>query len=129
MNIFELKISSQSVRGLSLGAAALLWAGSSLHADTIDGYQRMDFSLPGDTSSLIMVDADNDGLSDILAISENSVHLYFQSAGSEQNRFDFSGPQASLEMPGQSVGWDVSGEISLIALIDGNRVMRWQLQD
>ncbi len=129
MNIFELKISRQSVRGLSLGAAALLWAGSSLYADTIDGYQRMDFSLTGDTSSLILVDADNDGLSDILAIAENSVHLYFQSAGVEQTRFDFSEPQASLEMPGQSVGWDVSGKFSLIALIDGNRVMRWQLQD
>tara|TARA_R100000306_G_scaffold25596_1_gene28688 strand:+ start:48923 stop:50545 length:1623 start_codon:yes stop_codon:yes gene_type:complete len=100
-----------------------------MHADTIDGYQRMDFSMPGDTSSLIIVDADNDGLRDILAIAENSVHLYFQSAGSEQDRFDFSTPQASLDMPGQSVGWDVSDDFSLIALIDGNRVVRWQLQD
>lgn len=107
--------------------AAILSGGIlvSASADNIDGYSRIDFTLPPDTEKLIIVDANQDGLSDLLAQNGNTINLFYQQDG----RFDFSVPQTSLPLPGQATGWDISDDFALIALVDGQRVLRWQLQD
>ena len=93
-------------------------------ADTIDGYSRIDFTLPPETEKLIIVDANQDGLSDLLTQNGNTIKLFYQQDGG----FDFSAAQASLTLPGQAIGWDINDDFALIALIDGQRVQRWHLQ-
>lgn len=118
---------------------SLLWTSSLVHAD-LDGYRQIDFRLSPDTEQLLIVDADNNGLSDLLAIAGNRLSLYRQTAAVG---FDFDAPDAVLELPGRSAGWDIShaypalgdedigaaGVMSVIALIDGSRVGLWQLEN
>ena len=117
---------------------SLLWTSSLVHAD-LDGYRQIDFELPPDTEQLLIVDADDDGLSDLLAIAGNRLSLYRQTAA---DGFDFSAADAVLQLPGRSAGWDIShaypalgnddsgaAVMSVIALIDGNRVGLWQLEN
>lgn len=118
---------------------SLLWASAPAHAD-LDGYRQIDFRLPPDTGQLLIVDADDDGLSDLLAIAGNRLSLYRQT---DEDGFDFNTPDAVLELPGRSAGWDIShaypalrdggagdaAVMSVVALIDGNRVGLWQLEN
>ncbi|ALO45574.1 FG-GAP repeat domain-containing protein [Pseudohongiella spirulinae] len=106
--------------------AALVVAGNfaTVNANTIEGYTRIDFTLPPDTEKLIIVDANQDGLSDVLTQNGNTINLFYQQDG----LFDFNAPQTSVTLPGQATGWDISDDFALIALIDGQQVQRWQLQ-
>ena len=112
------------------------WVG---HADaqptssSLENYQRLDFTLPGNIERLLIVDANNDGLADILSIAEKSIGLYFQSA---DTGFDFSQPSTTVTFEGRSIGWDLSdnyvdaagvAHFSLLALVDGNRVLQWPI--
>ena len=97
----------------------------SVTSNEIPGYTQLQFALPADTERMLIVDADQDGQKDLLTLNGNTVNVYFQSAGS----FDFSTPGTSIEFPGEAVGWDISGAFSLIALIDGQRVLRWEMSE
>lgn len=104
-------------------------------SSSLENYQRLDFTLPGDIERLLIVDANNDALADILSIAEESVSLYFQSA---DTGFDFSAPSTTVTFEGRSIGWDLSdnyvdtdgvARFSMLALVDGNRVMQWPVID
>ncbi|MDP2141638.1 MAG: hypothetical protein Q8L20_12590 [Gammaproteobacteria bacterium] len=101
-------------------------------ANTFPGYRSVPFSLPPDIERMLIVDADRDGLSDLLTVGEKQISLYFQ----RQTGFDFNQPDTFIELPGRSAGWELSENyqdaqgnraFSLLALIDGTRVMQWQL--
>ena len=102
---------------------------------SIEGYTRVDFSLPATVERLLIVDADRDGLADILSVAEEQISLYFQrSAGN----FDFSAPDTSITLTGRSVGWELSENypdtngvngFSLLALVDGTKVQQWRIED
>lgn len=104
---------------------------------TIPGYSRIPFSLPAATERLLIVDADRDGLQDILSIGEKRIGLYFQRDSTQgQQRFDFSSPDTVIDLPGRSAGWELSENyldqqgqptVSVLALIDGARVSQWQV--
>lgn len=115
-----MRFSKQSALIAALVSIGIL---STTHADNIDGYSRINFALPPDTEKLIIVDADQDGLSDVLTQNGHTINLFYQHDG----RFDFSAPQTSVVLPGQAIGWDISNDFALIALIDGQQVQRWQL--
>lgn len=83
---------------------------------------------------MVVADADGDGLDDLLVFAGNTVSLYFQTP----DGFDFPVPGTQLSLPGDAVGWDISDNYgaatddnawSLIALVDGNRVLRWQVEN
>lgn len=102
-------------------------------AETPPGYRAFSFSLPPATERMLIVDADGDGLDDLMTFAGNTVSLYFQSS----NGFDFSAPDTQVSLPGDAVGWDISDNYaaqadndgwSLLALIDGERVLHWQIQ-
>ncbi len=105
----------------------------------LPGYARHNFSFPAETTQLVLLDADKDGLKDIIAVNKNIISLYFQrqSAG-----FDFAQADASLNLPGEAIGWDLSDnyglgangnnpqqKYSLLALIDGTQVQAWPIQN
>jgi hypothetical protein len=123
-----------------LAADDSLGANDSPGADeNLPGYREFAFALPAATERMLVVDADGDGLRDLMTFAENTVSLYFQTA----DGFDFTAPGTQVELPGEAVGWDISnnysinysttaasdGAYALIALIDGNRVLCWQIQD
>lgn len=131
-------LSGYSLRSLLL--LSLLTSNTAL-AD-IDGYRQLDFSLPADTSRMLIVDANNNGQGDILTVAGNRLELYLQTA---QQGFDFNIPDARLSLPGRSAGWDISrayppmnantaidangSVMSIVALIDGSRVGLWQIEN
>lgn len=105
-------------------------------ATTLPGYRSLPFSLPADTERLLLVDADQDGLTDLLSIAPTRISLYFQRAG--EGGFDFATPDTSVALEGHSVGWELSdnypdaqGErvFSLLALVDGARVLQWPIRE
>ncbi|MDT8428878.1 MAG: VCBS repeat-containing protein [Pseudomonadales bacterium] len=112
--------------------------------ETLPGYQRIEFRLPADTGQIVLTDANADSLKDVLRINGNrlSLHLQKPNAGG----FDFTTPDAVLQLPGTATGWDIShnypnpaettaensrraSTFSLIALVDGRQVQQWALTD
>jgi hypothetical protein len=106
-------------------SAALLIAGTRLSANELAGYTRIDFSLPADTERMLIADADGDGLNDLITFADKTVRVYLQN----NNSFDFSVADTELELPGEAIGWDVKADFALIALIDGQRVLRWGIEN
>ena len=107
--------------------------------DALPGYRSVPFSLPSDIERMLIVDADRDGLADLLTIGEERISVYFQRPQTDANGvgFDFSQPDTFIVLPGRSAGWELSENypdaqgnraFSLLALIDGTRVLQWQLQ-
>lgn len=100
-------------------------------ADNLPGYRQIPFTLPAETERIMIVDISSDGLSDLMTITGNTINVYFQDP---TQGFNFNEPGATLALPGTAVGWDIShnladGNFSLIALIDGSRVLAWQIND
>jgi len=99
----------------------------------MDGYSRHEFSLPPDTERVLVVDANNNSLSDLLVIAGRDLLLFLQNPG---YGFDFSQEDSRISLPGSSAGWDISstfpgpdGEptLTVLALIDGNQVLAWSV--
>jgi hypothetical protein len=120
---------------LAMSLSALLQTTQAQTAEdiTLPGYARHEFSFPAQTSQLLLVDADKDGLKDIFAVNENLISVYFQR---HKGGFDFSQADTSMSLPGNAIGWDLSDnysnpqqEFSLLALIDGTRVHAWPIQN
>ena len=108
---------------------------------TVANFQTIPFALPADTRTVLILDMDRDGLQDLVAVQEQQLAVYFQrsadEAGSEGARFDFSSTDEVLTLPGASTGWQfpaLSGlqteaDPDVIALIDGQQVMQWQISN
>lgn len=102
---------------------------------SFEAYTRVDFSLPADVERLLIVDADRDGLADILSFAKDQIALYFQRSN---GGFDFGKPDTSITLAGRSVGWELSenyqddsgaNRFSLLALVDGSKVQQWRIED
>ncbi len=122
------------LRRLALSVLLMVSAHAAIAQESLTGYHRLDFTLPADVERLMTVDADGDGLADVLTVRKEAIALYFQRADSG---FDFSAPDTSISFTGNSVGWELSenypdaqGErrFSLLALIEGQRVQQWPIQ-
>jgi hypothetical protein len=124
----------RSTAVLILSLSAFIQAAQAQNDIALPGYARHDFSFPAETSRLLLVDADKDGLKDIVAVNENVISIYFQR---QNGGFDFTQADTSLNLPGEAIGWDLSDnygsrpqqEYSLLALIDGNQVQAWSIQN
>ena len=98
---------------------------------TLPNYQQQIFQFPAEAEQILASDLNNDGLKDLILVIENTIRVYFQS----NNEFDFDAGFIKLELPGESVGWDIgtgygkAGEQSLIALIDGSDVFTWPIEN
>lgn len=108
---------------------ALLLSGAGL-LQAVETHSRLPFHFPAAVEQLLVADFDGDSQQELLAISAGELRLYFQQDG----RFDFDTGFASLSLPGDAVGWDLSpgyGEnrLALVALVDGQEVLLWRLDD
>lgn len=99
-------------------------------------YENIPFSFPPGTERLISIDADNDGLVDVLSISKDGMAFYFQNSRGSAQSFDFTSPSAALEFEGQNVGWQISKNypvgnsnsgFALLLFTEGQRVTQWSL--
>ncbi len=95
------------------------------------GFRSQPLSLPAETDNLVLADLDGDARQEIIAVIEEELRIYLQG----EQGFDFDHGYISLRFDARSVGWDIargldSGEAAtLIALLDGNRVLAWRLRD
>jgi hypothetical protein len=113
----------------SYGIFLLAWlAAAPLPAQQL--HQQLPFTLPADTTQLLVADADRDGRRELLAVSGKQLRLYFQSGG----RYDFVNGYQTIELPGDAIGWDLSygygdGKLAIVALVDGRQVLLWTVQE
>ncbi|TFH74631.1 VCBS repeat-containing protein [Gammaproteobacteria bacterium LSUCC0112] len=132
MNLFK---TSLSVMGPVL--LAMTSAIAAAQTPQAASYTPIPFTLHPDTSNLRVKDLDGDGLQDLLAIQDDTLSVYFQRNAAPA--FDFTQPDSVLTLPGQAAGWDIpeaAGTVAgsrplpaLIALIDGQRVLQWQINN
>jgi len=120
------------IRVFKILAAPFLFLGMIHGVTAIDGYQQMDFQFSADTKQVLAVDVNNDGSKELLAVTETTLQLYTLQNG----KFNFQEEFASLELPGSAIGWDISPgygdtaeNLSIVALIDGQRVLRWDFTE
>jgi len=99
-------------------------------------YENIPFSFSPETERLISIDADNDGLVDVLSISKEGMALYFQDARESAASFDFTSADVALEFDGQNVGWQISKNypvgnstsgFAVLLFSEGQRVTQWFL--
>ncbi|MEX2130558.1 MAG: hypothetical protein WD772_03660, partial [Pseudohongiellaceae bacterium] len=98
--------------------------------DLLQLYRSQPFALTGDVTQLLVADADNNGLGDLLAVRENRITVYFQ----DRNGFDFNDDRHTIVFDNDATGWDISGGyqsggLSVIALIDGHTVQVWHIRN
>ncbi|MDO8909854.1 MAG: VCBS repeat-containing protein [Pseudohongiella sp.] len=114
-------------------ALLLLNSGASSAFAQAAEYQQIPFALHADTEKLLVRDLNRDGLMDLIAVQGHTLNVYFQRSSAPG--FDFATPDASLELPGDAVGWDFplateqDTQPALIALVDGQRVVQWQISN
>ena len=114
---------------LRLFAAAVFCPPAQAQPATAD-YQQIAFALPPETEKIRVLDLDKDGLQDLIAVQGHHLQIYFQRQSG--TGFDFSRADTELHLPGDAVGWyfpDDSSLPALLALIDGQRVLQWQIVD
>lgn len=125
------------LRRLLLPAVVIVTAGSAgqsaAQTPVAANYQQIPFTLHADTEKMLVLDLDNDGLQDLVAVQGFTLSVYFQRSSAPG--FDFSVADTTLTLPGDAVGWDFpdtthTGTLpALMALVDGQRVLQWQIQN
>jgi hypothetical protein len=111
-------------------ASAAAFSQSDTQVLAAANYQQIAFALHPDTEKMLVLDLDRDGLQDLVAIQGHQLNVYFQRNSAPG--FDFSAPDAALELPGNAVGWDfpdADNTPALMALIDGQQVLQWQVNN
>jgi hypothetical protein len=106
------------------------------NSGSIPDYESIPFSFSPETEKLISIDADNDGLVDILSISKQGMALYFQDSREAVASFDFTNPSVKLEFNSQNIGWQISKNypiansnsgFAVLLFSEGQRVIQWSL--
>jgi hypothetical protein len=128
------------ISGIALASSLLLT--QPLYAQsTLASFQTIPFALPADTRNMLVLDLDRDGLQDLVAVQEQQLAVYFQRStdqdGSEGARFNFSSADTILTLPGVTSGWQfpalaglqAESDPAVIALIDGQQVVQWQISN
>lgn len=92
-------------------------------------FTRHSLQLPVAIENLLVADVNNDGLNDLVAVVDDVMRIYFQSASG----FDFATDFTEFAIPGTAVGWDLSTNYSaagtaIIALVEGREVLAWQIE-
>src|SRR5690606_35229902 len=108
---------------IALTACLVPLAAAAASPAELANYRSLPFELPA-TTRLVPADLNGDGLSDLLAASEEGIAVYLQSAG--EQAFSFDSPSASLSLPGDATGWALDGQ-AIVALVDGRQVLAWRL--
>ena len=96
----------------------------------LGNFSTQAFSLPSEAKQLVVADLNGDQQADLLAIFDDRLRVYFQT----DSGFDFNSGFDEVVFSGQSVGWDLSsgyhpsGQLGIIALVDGKTIQAWHAQ-
>ncbi|MFT4863137.1 MAG: hypothetical protein ACI95C_002365 [Pseudohongiellaceae bacterium] len=96
----------------------------------LERFSTQPFSLPALTKQLIVADMNGDNQADLLAVLDDRLRVYFQSASG----FDFNAGFDEIVFADQSIGWDLSagyhpdGQLGIVALVDGKTIQVWHAQ-
>jgi len=108
-------------------ALNMIWVMPAMGADL--EFTEQAFDVPLETQQILMLDVDNDGLNDLLAILDNRLRIYQQNP----DGFDFAAGFVDIEVAGQAVGWNISaglndaGRTEILTLVDGHELIAWTL--
>lgn len=108
-----------------LGALSI--SAASFGQGQLSNFTSQRFSLPIQTTQLIVADLNGDNQPDLLTVMDDRLRVFFQS----DTGFDFTNGFDDLVFEAQSTGWDLSGgyhpegKLGIVALVDGNSVQVW----
>ena len=124
--IHEASISA--VRSLVVICCLMFSNGEILIAE-VPSFTQQAFALPGSAESLVIADLNGDNLNDLVTLIDSHLRVYFQ----HESGFDFDSGFREIRFESRAVGWDLSrgfgteGQVSVIALLDGKRAVRFPI--
>ncbi len=95
----------------------------------VPSFTQQEFALPASAESLVIADLNDDNLNDLLTQIDGRLRVYFQ----RESGFDFESGFGEISFESRAVGWDlnrgfgVEDQVSVIALLDGERAVRFPI--
>ena len=124
--IHEASISA--VRSLVV-VCCLIFSNSEILIAEVPSFTQQAFALPASAESLVIADLNGDNLNDLVTLVDSHLRVYFQ----HESGFDFESGFREISFESRAVGWDLSsgfgteGQVSVIALLDGKRAVRFPI--
>ena len=93
-------------------------------------YEQSRFRFPASTEKIVVADLNGDQREDLIAVVDDGLRLFLQ----QDEGFDFEQGYLDIDFQASSVGWDLhtafseNGAVSIVSLLDGNRIAVWSVQ-
>ena len=110
-------------------ACSLIFSNSEILIAEVPSFTQQAFALPASAKSLVIADLNGDDLNDLVTLINSHLRVYFQ----HESGFDFESGFREISFESRAVGWDLSrgfgteGQVSVIALLDGKRAVRFPI--
>ena len=120
--------SISAVRSLVV-VCCLIFSNSEILIAEVPSFTQQAFALPASAESLVIADLNGDNLNDLVTLVDSHLRVYFQ----HESGFDFESGFREISFESRAVGWDLSsgfgteGQVSVIALLDGKRAVRFPI--
>jgi len=120
-----------SAIGRLVVACCLVFSSSEILIAEVPSFTQQAFALPASAKSLVIADLNGDNLNDLVTLIDSRLRVYFQ----RENGFDFESGFKEISFESRAVGWDLNrgfgteNQVSVIALLDGKRAVRFPIND
>ncbi|MGB1745914.1 MAG: FG-GAP-like repeat-containing protein [Pseudohongiellaceae bacterium] len=112
-------------------ACCLIFSHSEILIAEVPSFTQQAFTLPASAESLVIADLNGDNLNDLVTLIDSRLRVYFQ----RESGFDFESGFKEISFESRAVGWDLNrgfgteNQVSVIALLDGKRAVRFPIND
>ena len=120
-----------SAIGRLVVACCLVFSSSEILIAEVPSFTQQAFALPASAKSLVIADLNGDNLNDLVTLIDSRLRVYFQ----RESGFDFESGFKEISFESRAVGWDLNrgfgteNQVSVIALLDGKRAVRFPIND
>ena len=120
-----------SAVGRLVVACCLIFSNSEILIAEVPSFTQQAFALPASAKSLVIADLNGDNLNDLVTLIDSRLRVYFQ----RESGFDFESGFKEISFESRAVGWDLNrgfgteNQVSVIALLDGKRAVRFPIND
>ena len=120
-----------SAIGRLVVACCLVFSSSEILIAEVPSFTQQAFALPASAKSLVIADLNGDNLNDLVTLIDSRLRVYFQ----RESGFDFETGFKEISFESRAVGWDLNrgfgteNQVSVIALLDGKRAVRFPIND